>query len=415
MLNSEGKELFTEYESIKEIKLKSVASDLTYEKSVLQYEKDGLYGLISFTGKIITKPEYNSIENLRPTEGKFLVTKDGKYGCIDLNGNVLVETKYDKIESDEYYTEEEEYKRSGFIVSNRQVNGYKSGYLDFEGKSILEEKYNQITRIPQKELYLIVSENGRYGLYKGNKQILKSEYQDISYEEKDEILIVEKNKKYGVASIDGNIIIDTNYDKIEARGMYLYLETGDNKYVYDVNGKQVDVDYNRYIYETGNKKYRITTFLDNDVIYYGVIDNTGKTVIDEKYKYIEYIFGNYFIVTDENEKLGIIDDSGKTILEMKYKSLQKLKGKNIIQGVVEESGITEIYSGNMEKVFEAEQPNIQIQEEYIIISHNGETIYLDTDGNKIQDSTKLKQTILPEKIGEYTRKQETIEDIYYSK
>ena len=58
------------------------------------YEKDGLYGLITYNGKEITKPIYNSIENLRPTEGKFLVSKDGKYGCIDLNGNTLVKTDY---------------------------------------------------------------------------------------------------------------------------------------------------------------------------------------------------------------------------------------------------------------------------------------------------------------------------------
>ena len=392
-----------------------MASNLTYEKSVLQYEKDGLYGLINFTGKEITKPDYDSIENLRPTEGKFLVSKDGKYGCIDLKGNILVEPEYDKIESDEYYTEEDGYKKSGFIVQNKQEDGYKSGYLNYKGKKILDVNFNQIHRIPKEELYLIASENGKYGLYKENKNILDNEYQDMSYEEKKEILIINKNKKYGVASLDGKILIDLNYDEIELKGLYLYLTDGENKYVYDTNGKQADIDYNRCIYETENENYKITTFLDNDVIHYGIIDNQERPLINEKYKYIEYVYGNYFIATDENEKLGIIDSNQKIILDMKYKSLQKLKSKNIIQAVVEENNITEIYNKNMEKVFEAENPNIQIQEEYIIISHNGETIYLDVDGNIIQDTTKLKQTIFPIQIGEFKKIQETVEDIYYIK
>ena len=84
ILNSEGEELYTEYNKVEPIKLKNVASVLCYEKSVLKYEKDGLYGLIDFNGKKVTKNIYNSIENLQSTEGKLLVSKNGKYGIINI-------------------------------------------------------------------------------------------------------------------------------------------------------------------------------------------------------------------------------------------------------------------------------------------------------------------------------------------
>ena len=77
ILNAKGEKIFTEYEEVKPINLKNVASTLSYEKSILSYKKDGLYGIIDFDGKVLTKNLYDSIENLQPTEGKMLVSKDG--------------------------------------------------------------------------------------------------------------------------------------------------------------------------------------------------------------------------------------------------------------------------------------------------------------------------------------------------
>ena len=55
VINSKNETLFTEYDEVEPIKLKSAASTLAYEKSTLMYRKDGVYGLINFNGKKITK------------------------------------------------------------------------------------------------------------------------------------------------------------------------------------------------------------------------------------------------------------------------------------------------------------------------------------------------------------------------
>ena len=390
---------------------------LSYEKSVLIYKKDGLYGLINFEGKEITKNLYNSIENLQPTEGKFLVSKDEKYGTIDLKGNILIKTEYDEIESDGYYTEETGYIESGFIVANKTDDGYKYGYINNKGKVILEPNYNQISRIlkEDKNLSLIVSENGQYGIYKNNKKILENEYQEISYDDELDVLIIQKNKKYGVANLEGKFVIDISKDEITSKGIYLYTKEGTNQKVYDESGKVIDINFNRNIYKTENDNYRISVILNNNITYYGVVDKEGNQLINEDYRYIEYLFDDYFIATNENGNMGIINKNGREILSMKYSSLQKLKGKNIIQAVNSETNETEFYSGKIKKVLNVFSPSISIQDEYIIVSNDDQKNYLDKDGNVISDISPYEKTVFPEEIGEYKKVQITIEKIYYTK
>ena len=418
VLNSNKEEKFSEYEKVEPIKLKNVASTLAYEKSILMYQQDGKYGLIDFEGNVITENEYDTIENLQPTEGKFLVSKNEKYGVIDLKGNILVDLEYDNILSDEYYTEEDGYKKSGFIVSNTTEDGFKYGYMNYRGKKVLDTQYNQIERISKKDnkdVYLIVSENGQYGLYHNAKKIVENEYQSITYEDQLELMIIEKSKKYGVANLEGDIIINVENDTITARGNYLYVETGNDKKVYDTQGNVVNINYNRSIYNTENEQYKISTILNNNITYYGIKDRNYNQLVEEKYRYIEYLYDNYFIATDDNGNLGVINSNGKVILEMKYASLQKIKGKNIVQAVDTESQVTEFYSAQMQQILTIDKPNIQIQDEYIIISKDQEKIYLDNNGNKIEDTSNLKNTSFPDEIGDYQKEQITIENVYYRK
>lgn len=417
ILDNKGEKQFTQYEEIEPIKLKSEASTLTYEKSVLAYKKDGLYGLINFEGKIITQNIYSTIENLQPTEGKFLVSREEKYGVINLKGNILVEAEYDKIESDGYYTLVDKCKKSGYIVSVRTNDGYRSGYINYSGKKILETKYNDIERLSkedEKNIYLIASEEGKVGLYKNSKNVIKHEYQSIAYNEQNNV-ILQKNKKYGVALLDGKVIVDVNNEFIESRGIYIYAKSQDGNKVYDENGNIININYNKTIYETESEEYRISTILNNNVTYYGITDRKGNKLVDESYRYIEYLYKNYFIATDENGNLGVINSNGKIILEMKYSSLQKIKGKNMVQAVEKETNMGVFYSSDMKEILKISKPNVQIEEGYIVVSNDEEKQYLDDNGNIIQDVDSLKQSNYPNEIGDYKKEQITVENVYYIK
>ena len=436
VLNSKGEKLFSEYEKVMPIKLKNVADALNYEKSVLIYYKDGKCGLMDFKGRKITKNLYESIENLQPTEGKLLVSKDNKKGVIDIKGNILVDTKYDVISSDNYFTEDEDYKKSGFIIENITDDGHRYGYVDYKGKTILEVKYNEIMRLPRKDkkdVYLIASENGKFGLYNNTKEILKKDYQDIIYSETTNCVIFQKNQKYGVANLNGKIIIEPKNEELIDDGVYFYAKSGTENIVYDVYGNKVNMNFNRRIYTTSNENYRISTILNNNITYYGVINKNDTQIVSEKYRYIEYLFDNYFIAKNDEGKLGIINDKEETIFELKYESLQKIKDKNIIQ-TNDSEGIIEFYSKKLEKVASiktsrinaeidqlggfgtetASNYSLNIKDDYLIINSENNKIYLNNDGEIIQDISTIQDKKFPDNIKNYKKIWINSDDVYYS-
>lgn len=418
ILNSKEEELFSGYENIQPIKLKNVASILCYEKTVLTYQKDGLYGLVDINGKKITKNIYDSIENLKGTEGKLLVSKNGKYGVININGKKLVDTKYDNIKTDEYYTENEKYLKAGFIVSNTTDDGFKIGYIDYTGKKILDAKYNDIMRATSlDDLYLIVSENGKYGFFEKSKKVIPFEYQSISYDESG-LLLLEKNKKYGMSDLKGEIKIKVTYDDIEYKGIYVYANNSNESIVYDTNGDKQDINFNKTIYKTDNENYRISTMMNNNILYYGIENKEGIKLVNEVYSYIEYIFKDYFIAKNQKGKMGIINANGKTILDFKYQLIQKFKGKNLLQ-VLDTKNNTHIYNEKIEDVYKMKNAKFENNDNYIKLYNDKETKYLDNNGNEISEDNEMikNENIkgLPNEIDNYTKVQYSLDNAYYIK
>ena len=419
VLNEKNEVLFDKYNKVEPIKLKNITSILCYEKSILKYENDGKYGLIDFNGKEVAKNEYDEIENLLGTEGKFTVKKDGKIGIINLNGTTIVKPEYNKIETDNYYNEETKYEKSGYIVSNITNEGYRHGYKNYKGDTILNTEYNDIIRITDlDEEYLIASKNGKYGLYKQKKELIKPEYQSISYTDNGAI-IIEKNKQYGIATINGHIKTGTIYEQIEAEGIYLYAQNAKENAVYSSEGEKVDISYDKAIYTTENQNYNISSIINNNVIYYGIESKDGKTLVDPGYSYLEYIYKDYFLVEDEDEKYGVINANGKKEIQLEYDLIQKIKDKNILQALSKDSNDVIFFSTNLEKVATIKCPKIENNVNYIKIYNDKETIYLDKDGNKIKENSEIiedeKSKELPETIGEYKKFQYSLDDVYYTK
>ena len=419
VLNSNKDIIFEKYNRIEPISLKNIASTLCYEKSTLKYEKDGLYGLIDFNGKEITKNEYSSIENLQSTEGKFLVCKNDKYGVINLNGVKLVEPKYDGVITDNYYTDDTKYEKAGFIVSNTTDDGYRYGYIDYKGKTILGVEYNNIIRITaKKDLYFIASRNGQYGLYKAGKELIKPEYQSISYTDNGAV-IIEKNGEFGIANIKGDIKVTTKYTEIEENGIYLYAQNPTENDVYNSEGKKVDINFSTAVYETGNDKYRVITLVNNDKTYYGIENKDGFLLVDTKYSYIEHLFGEYFSAENEEGKYGVINANGKVEIDFKYDSIQKLKNKNVIQAGKGEGKEADFYSANLEKVASMEYVRVDNNTNYIKIYNNKQTVFLGKDGNKIEENSEIiqkeLQRELPDNIGDYKKIRYSLDDVYYMK
>lgn len=390
VLNQNNEQIFSEYAQLQPIRLKNIASDLMYEKNLLTYKQDDKIGLINLEGEVIANPIYETIEGLPYKEGELLVKLDGKYGVINNKGNNLVEPEYDQITVDNYTTEEEGYKRAGYIVSNTTEDGYRYGYIDIDGNVLLEPEYTEISRITNikddNNIYLIVAQNGQYGLVKNQEPIIKNEYQSISYNSESNTLTLEKTKRYGVATLDGEVIIPTEFVQIDSTGIYIYATDVDgNVTAYKEDGNPAEIDSNVYILNTENENYQIK--IDNTQgSSYSILNQAGEQITKQNYSYINYLYDNYFIVSVTGGKVGVINDKEEPVIEIQYDSIEKVEGTDYILTRLSQNSSTQLYDKNFKQLCEMTNAIVKKEDNYIKMYNDTETKYFDLEGNEKQNT-----------------------------
>lgn len=225
VFNSRGEKLYQEYENVQAIPTETTYDGIPFEKTVLKFKKDGKYGLINLDGKQVLKPEYESITAIPYKEGMLIVKQNEKCGVVNVNGKTLISVEYESITADNYYSEETMYKTTGFIVSKKSDDGYRYGYIDYKGKTIAKTEYTQIDRVTEmqddKNVYLVAYKNGQAGLLKNKKVVLNYEYEDISYNAYNDVFVIKRNLKEGIADKQGKIKVPTEYTNISFGGIYV--------------------------------------------------------------------------------------------------------------------------------------------------------------------------------------------------
>ena len=380
VLNEKNEEILKNYENVNTIDIKEVVSSIPYEKTVLQYQKDGKYGIINFEGKIIIKPIYEEIRNMPYREGELIVKKQGKYGVVSINGGKLLDCKYDYITGDNYYSEEKKYELDGYIVGiNNEDGKMQYGYINNKREQILDVEFDKIYRMndvkDDENIYLLAEKDGKIQLYKNNKLLLDNNYQSINYSEDSKLLILQKDGRYGVTDLNGKQILSVDYEQIRNPGDYIIAIKDGKQVIFDLVGTQKENLAYTNILKTENENYNITVDKNDK---YGVINKDGNILIGNKYNYIQYLYDNYFIVGGETGKSGIINDKGEEILPIKYEVIQKLDKNNIVQAMV--GNVLELYSKEMNNIVSMENGKIEINDEYIKVYSNNQTTYVSNDG-----------------------------------
>ena len=383
VFDNKGNKIFTEYDSVQALPTESTWDGIPFEKSVLKYKRNNKYGLITLENKVITEPIYDSIKAINYKEGMLLVEKDKKYGAINIKGKIIIKPEYDQISIDNYYNSETMYKASGFIVKKKNEDSYKYGYINSKGKMLLPPEYTEISRINEiiddKNVYLLVLKEGQAGVVKNNKVVLDFEYEDISYNLFNNMFIIQRNSKSGIADIKGKVIIQPEYDSIMFGGIYVNAIKDGEVTVLDINGKKLD---NNNIYAklpTTNPNYYIT--IDKNEIY-RIVDKDNNIKIENNYTYIEHIKDDYFIIY-KNGKNGIIDLSGKSIADLKYNSIFKISGTAIVQANINSTNNITLLNKEMKIVCNMNNANIEKKENYVVIYSKDDMKYFDYSGNEI--------------------------------
>lgn len=330
--------------------------DVTNDTTRLKYEVAEKYGLMDFSGNKITEPIYEEIISLPGKYGEYRVKKDGKYGVISNKGNVLVKIKYDSVEGDGYINSNGEAKEAGYIVGEDSGSGLQYGYIDKNEKVILKienEKVSRLSKVKSKDVYLVVTQNGRSSIYCSKKKHTDFSYIEVKYaidEEKSytpDMFVVTKNKKCGLLNGDLKVVLDTRYDNIGVSGTYINASIGEKNYVFSIDGNEV----------------KDTKYIALD------LTSTEK----------------YYIAQTENGTYTILDANKKKAIKEEYDYIREIEDTDIL-AATKDDNIT-IYSPNLKKLFAIENATLKVVNNYIKIISDDKIAYFTMDGKEVDNTT----------------------------
>lgn len=320
-----------------------------YNNTVLKYQQNGKYGLLSFDGNKITEPIYEELVSLSDKYGEIRAKKDGKYGVINVKGVILVHAKYDYIRGDGY-TNNDSAKEAGYIVGVRTDAGMMYGALDRTEKELIkpeQETLYRVTEIKDENTYMVASQNGRYAVYKNKENLTDYKYIRIDYSNSGRCFIVQKNKTYGVVNLDGKIVVPEEYDALLVVGIYINAYKGDDSYIFDLNGNKVE-----------------------DTRYTSLAETST---------------GRFYISIDGNYKYGLVNKNKEVVIPNEYDYISEVSKSGLL--IATNGNDVTIYSAGGSEIISVEDADYRIMGDYIHIDTPDESYYLTTDGKKVTNKT----------------------------
>ncbi len=282
----------------------------------------------------------------------FPVYTNGGWGVIDDSGKIVIEPTYEE------YIIIPNNKKDVFICTygvDYDANTYKTKVLNANGNEIISG-------------YELVQPIYNY-----------DESNNVFFE--DNVLVVQKDGKYGMVDYSGNVLLDCKYENIEA------VKGIENSFIIKENGKEGLSDSEGKIIIKAEYKeirglgdnYQNGYIVVNTEGKYGVIDFTGNQVIENSYEDIADVYGNgMYVVKDKTYKL--IDKAGKTILD-NFDSIKSINGENIIVSVDGKYGVKNIE--NEELISTDYQDLIYAFSNYYIAKKDGKYGVVDTTGKTV--------------------------------
>lgn len=289
-------------------------------------------GYINKSGEYVIKPQFRKADDF---SGRYAAAmKDKKWGFIDATGKWVIEPQYDKAKAfNSGYAlvlEDKEWKyinnknetltvpaTDKFFDFNDGVAfirvDNKIGLIDTKGKTILEPKYVKImgfhdghAKFQDADAWGIISKTGEV--------VVPAEYEEISRYSKSG-LWAKKGGEFGVIN-NGKFTPISGIEKI-------WDFTNSSKLTYArSNGKMgfINAKGEWVIEPTYDKARAFNAGLapvaqDKE---WGYIDESGKIVINFKYRDAEIFSNNGLAPVKEKKLWGFIDKTGKLVIPMEY-------------------------------------------------------------------------------------------------
>jgi len=326
LLNSNGKEILP-------ATLTNKPEDFYFTYSTFfEYNKDGYtrrYGVIDSNGKQIVPAIYDGI-NI--DDCGFIVHNEYKHGLISKDGKLLLPLVYESIN---YSTE------TNVIRATNKINSYylfknnklsplakepetkkekvtkivtinkKQGIKDKNGKLLVACKYQKIIEFDSTSF--IYFEKGKFVLAQINKATTNPvKYQHLVYINDYDVILAEKDNKWGLITNKGEIKVPFEYDRLLPYNKTLFkLDIDDSSY-YLLCNSYFDFFSDSLTNLSSLPSKSFYAIKNNKV---GYIDASGKEVIPIMYEDI-YRFYNNTALAFNSEKYSIIDATNKEIYSL---------------------------------------------------------------------------------------------------
>lgn len=208
-------------------------------------DKKGNCGVINSHGENLKSFSHYTSIIPTPTEAYFFVQgKNRKQGICDLNGKIIIDTAYWAVA--EYDPEEKcawvafkapPVKQQYESSAEYHLEKVKFGLVDSTGKVLLSALYDFPAGVYDGKT--VVSKDNKWGVVtKTGKIILPFDYNYIYWE--DEILVVNKNGKYGISNSNGKPITEPVYEHIgEFTNGFARVDIGDEQGIIDTKGQYI--------------------------------------------------------------------------------------------------------------------------------------------------------------------------------
>ena len=312
-----GKQLFINKwnEIVIENKWDEVKDSTPFQFGKCKVEKDGKQGVIDESGKEVLPLIYSKIKRI---SGQFAVQVDNKWGLVSDECKMLYPITLDDISY--YYWPTDDH-----IIYKVKV-GEKEGLLESTGRLVFPIVFDEISNTGD---YILVRQNGLYGLYNEEKQILPIEFEEIKHEitsatsKYHDLFLASKNNLWGVFDSLGNIVLPEIYNKIEYSNDSFVIEK-DSKWGYiPINGNTIPPIYDSITIHRWHLKCLIVQQGER----FGLASTKGELLLPIEYFSIsiEPIRGNPsyngFVIVKGEDGLGIFTEDGSCIIKPEYEDI----------------------------------------------------------------------------------------------
>ena len=269
------------------------------EKSIV-VEKDGKKGIVnSSLGSLVIDCNYDNIVTLNEEseDDGYIVLQDGLYGIISASGKEILDLSYSKIEQ---------------VTGNSMYVVEENGELkiiDNNLNVILSDGFDNVKSIDGENI--IIEKDGLYGVINNSGETkIETVYEDLSYAT-DNYYVAEKDGLYGIVSLDNIVCIDFKYTYLEYINSADFYQGENSDYTTDIINSNFETKLSGVIISDLNTDSGYIRVREDGEYKYYNLNFEEKTNID-------LLKSNTLFLSKEGDKYGYVNKNGELIVDYIY-------------------------------------------------------------------------------------------------